>query len=303
MLTVSVALFLFWGGPFWSAAPHASHVARFAVSYLAVLPLAAALLGLERRWSWGHLLTSTGGTWALKMIITALLYEGFASGTAIALRPKQHAPRDPTRSAVTGYRAAAAAFESGALAGRVAQEGTPPRGAWVFLEGPASGRALTAPRQVQLAIASNRYVEPVVVARKSDSLSLFNQDSALHTVTLSLSGRPAVSWPAPSTPEARAVSLPRPGLYAMRCAHHATERGWLLVVDHPYVAAVEADGRFRLEGVPVGAARVRALAVDGGTRLSGQVQTHVTKDDTTELTLTLAEEEQMTALIPETPTP
>ena len=39
LIAVSTLLFLLWGGPLWESSRSASHVGRFAVSYLAVLQL------------------------------------------------------------------------------------------------------------------------------------------------------------------------------------------------------------------------------------------------------------------------
>ena len=45
LLAASVGLFLVYNGLLWRAPREASHVARFAVSYLVVIPLAVAFLG------------------------------------------------------------------------------------------------------------------------------------------------------------------------------------------------------------------------------------------------------------------
>src|SRR5690606_28532047 len=58
VLVASVALFVWWGGPLWSAS--GSHGTRFAVSYLAVVPFAAAALAIARALSWIRLANTIG---------------------------------------------------------------------------------------------------------------------------------------------------------------------------------------------------------------------------------------------------
>src|SRR5262245_25191891 len=80
ILLASVALFVMWNGLLWRAPREASHVGRFVV-----VPLSAALLVVLRRLSWARLVTTTGTVWALKLLITAVLYQALARGTATHL--------------------------------------------------------------------------------------------------------------------------------------------------------------------------------------------------------------------------
>jgi hypothetical protein len=140
IVAVSVALFVVWGGCLWAAPREASHLARFTVSYLVVVPLAALALLAVHRWSWPHLLAAVATIWCIKLVLTALLYLALARGTAVHLEPVPLAPRAtaPERPETT-YHAAAGAGPHGALAGRVTLSGQPLVGSIAYLAAPHPG--------------------------------------------------------------------------------------------------------------------------------------------------------------------
>jgi plastocyanin len=264
LLTASVALFLVWNGLLWKAPREASHVMRFVVSYLAVIPLGAAfLLGL-RRFTWAHLITSTGVVWAAKLVITAALYQAFARGTATQLQAVA-----PPPSAILGtakptaeYRAATA-FAAGTLRGRVTKNGKGVAGAVVFLDTPAPGRAAPAPAKVELRISQSRYDEPLYLAHVDDEVLLVNKDALLHTAHFSGSNNLPATAPTPAGSEPHRVPFTDPGVFRVRCDNHAGEGAWIVVVDHPYVIRTAADGSFSMDGVPAGEVRLAAVAASG----------------------------------------
>jgi hypothetical protein len=58
----------------------------------------------------------------------------------------------------------------------------------------------------------------------------------------------------PLPPGGAPAELPalEPGAYTWSCGVHGEVGGTLVVVDHPYLARVEPDGRVSLKGVPRG---------------------------------------------------
>jgi hypothetical protein len=263
LVALSIALFVVWGGLLWDAPREASHVGRFVFSYLAVVPLAAALLALSRRFSWAHLVTSTGAVWAVKLVLTAVIYQAVARGTAtrlVAVAPRASAPAPAARTAE--YRAAAD-FTATSLRGALTRSGRPVRGALVFLDAPAPGLPAPAGKTVDLVIRGSRYAEPVYVISTADDARILNKDSVLHTLHFRGAGQTPANHPLPPSAAPQRLDLPETGLYEIRCDNHAGEGAWVLVVDHPYVTRSGEDGSFSLEGVPLGAARVVAVMVDG----------------------------------------
>lgn len=288
VLAAAVGLFLVWNGLLWNAPREASHVARFVVSYLAVVPLGALLLLALHRFSWAHLITSTGAVWAIKMVVTAALYQAFARGTATEL----HGVAPPTTATTAAAHpprdyGTAASFASGGLRGRVRRGGKGLAFAVVFLDAPAPGRAAPAPRKVELVISGSRYAEPLYLAHVEDEVLLLNHDGVLHTAHVSGSGRLPPNRPMPPSAEAHVLPLTEPGVYHVRCDNHAGEATWIVVVDHPYAVRTSADGTFSLEGVPAGDARVVAVAAEGVTGRRGGAHVLVRASETAELTIDL----------------
>lgn len=262
LVTLSVVLFLLWDGPLWSAPREASHVGRFVVSYLAVVPLAVVALAAARQWSWGHLVATTGSAWAIKMVITAVLYEAFATGTAGQFEPRP-APKQTLAATSDAYRPASGDFASGRIHGTVRHGDAPVASAVVYLDRPAPGRPLGEQNPVKLELGANGLGGPLYVASRTGGITASNTGSALHTVHLFEASRSLFNAPIPPS-ASRSLKVPRAGLYQLRCDPHPAERAWLLVMDSPYVTTTNALGQFSLDGVPAGEVRVVALgAVDG----------------------------------------
>lgn len=272
LITFSALLFLLWGGPLWESSRGASHVGRFAVSYLAVVPAAAALLSLRRTFSGGHLAATCGLAWAAKMVVTSLLYYAVAPGTAATLQPRE-APSAPAPAPpISRYHPAGGDFARGALEGTVQRHGHPAQ-ATLFAVKPPPGLPLPAPRARELVVLGSAYAAPLTVVSLHDTLTAHNADRTLHTLRLSSDGRLEATRPLPPNAGAVPVPLPHPGLYRLSCANHRTEAGWLLVLDHPYVARTDADGRFRMDAVPAGPLALAAISLqpDGLWRVDSTV--------------------------------
>ena len=262
---LSVAVFIVWGGLLWRAPREASHVMRFAVSYLIVIPVAALALWAARRWSWGHLLAATGLVWCAKLLLTAGVFLVVARGTAVEYHPAEAtAPSPRTASApAAGYAPAAGSFARGDVAGRVTALGQPLAGAVVWIEKPAPGAPAPAPASVELVIEGGRHRAPLSLVRAGDAVRVKSRDAGLHTAHLLRDGRAVTNQ---SMPPGGTVTLPLrgPGVYQIRCDNHARETAWLVVVDHPYAARTGEDGRFLLADVPAGAATLAEASIQGG---------------------------------------
>jgi len=267
VLAASVGLFVVYNGLLWKAPREASHVARFAVSYLAVIPLAAGLLLALRRFTWAHLVTSTFAVWAIKMVITAALYEAFARGTAMQLQAVAPPPTAMLGTAAAlraEYRAAGAPFAAARIRGHVKRGGEGVPGAVVFLDTPQPGRAAPAHETIDLVVASSRYAEPLQLLHVDDDVRLVSRDGVLHTAHFTGSARLPPTRALPPGAEPPVVTFSEPGLFRVRCDNHEGESAWLVVVDHPYATQSAEGGAFALDGVPAGEARVEVVAVTAG---------------------------------------
>jgi hypothetical protein len=68
------------------------------------------------------------------------------------------------------------------------------------------------------------------------------------------------------------------GVFQLSCQHHAGERSTLVVVDHPYAARTDAEGRFALRGVPPGDGKL-SIVRPGGTIVRRPVSLSGTRAD------------------------
>jgi plastocyanin len=285
----SVALFLFVGGALWSAPREASHVARFAVSYLAVIPVGALLLLLSRRFSTAHLVATTGSVWALKMVITVVLYQAFARGTATEVISAAPPPSSGLVAQRTDYRPAAGAFASGKLHGHVMQSGKPVASAIVYLDAPGPGNPVFQASSVDLVVQGSHYEKPLYLVQGEDRVRLINRDSVLHTLHFHGAGRLPANRPLPPSAEPQTLELPDPGFYQVRCDNHPGEGAWIVVADHPYVTTTGEGGEFTLSDVPVGQARLVAVAAGYAGAQRADARATVVQGENPELTLDLAD--------------
>jgi hypothetical protein len=271
LIALSVALFLFWDGPLWLAKREASHVGRFVVSYLAVIPAAALLLSFSRRLTTSHLIAATGSAWGIKLVITSGLYFALARGTALiptAAQPPSSAQR--AAQVTAEYRPAKGDFARGTLAGSVVRGQAPMAGAVVMIDKPLPGLPLPdAEGAVRISIEGSRYGQAVYLGRADQPLEIASRDSALHTFHLYEGDRAVLNVPVPASDKPRPLAALEPGIYEARCDTHKAERAAVVVVDHPYAAATDQEGKFSLSNVPVGPVTLvivsRASDKDGTT--------------------------------------
>jgi hypothetical protein len=272
IVVTSVAIFLVWGGPLWSSPADASHVGRFVVSYLAVIPLAALALATLHRLTRSHLVTATGTAWALKLLVTAALYLWLARGSnARAVDPGVRDRRSPAAAAVgtdREYRAVHGELEAGDITGSVVEAGRPVGGAIVFLDAPLSGRPLSQPHTLEIVIRESQYDTPLYLASVEDEVLVKSFDPVLHTTRLTpyagLGVTASANQPIPPSGRPVLLDLPSANVFRIGCAAHPGELAFLVVVDHPYATRTDADGRFRLERVAAGPARVVAVIASEG---------------------------------------
>ncbi len=107
------------------------------------------------------------------------------------------------------------------------------------------------------------------VAFLGDPLELTNEDPRLHTLQLRRRGKVVANV---SIPTGASVPLPasRAGRYAISVDGRGEPAGYLILVDHPYVARTAFDGTFIMKDVPSGPLLVEAAALRDGKLLVGR---------------------------------
>lgn len=261
LLAFSVALFLLWGGPLWEASPDASHLGRILGSYLAVVPAAAAALAFRRRFALDALVTVTGAVWAAKVVVTIVLFRLFAPGTARSYDPARAALPETGRAAPARYVPAPADFPAGAIEGVVTAGGRPLPASLVHLVDPSPGLPSPPPRDVPLRLRSGVAAPAPLSLGRDDRLLVSSADGELHTFHLRRDGAGSRNVPIPASGDAVVVDPLRAGTWDAACDAHPGETARIVAADHPYVAAPDPEGRFRLDAVPAGTAHLRAVAV------------------------------------------
>ena len=132
-------------------------------------------------------------------------------------------------------------------------------GAVVSVEGIESGPRAAPSEPAVLDQVGCRYEPHVLAMMEGQPLTFRNSDDVLHNVHAIWEdgsdwfnvGQPRQGTSSTRTPE-------RTGVARVVCdAGHAWMLAWVLVLRHPYFAVTDAEGRFRIEGVPAGAQRLR----------------------------------------------
>ena len=143
--------------------------------------------------------------------------------------------------------------------------GTNPPLAIVYLEGasPKSG----SPAMRQIAQKDMSFVPTLTAVQAGTKVEFPNNDDTYHNI---FSYSPAKRFdlgrhrgderPIPS------VLFDKPGLITLRCDIHEHMRGLILVLDTPYFVTTEADGHYRLSGLPAGKYVLKAWVDSRTTR-------------------------------------
>ena len=149
-----------------------------------------------------------------------------------------------------------------------------------------------APEQAVVFDQEGCVFEPhALIVRTGQTVNLFNSDPVAHNVRFTSFGNPGinVTVPANTTPDApekgvpavfkRAQRVPIPAL----CDFHPWMKANWLIVDHPYAAITDADGNFKIEGLPAGSHRFVVWHESAGFLEKAGVAVTVKADGTADL--------------------
>ncbi|MFQ5894447.1 MAG: carboxypeptidase regulatory-like domain-containing protein [Nitrospinota bacterium] len=126
------------------------------------------------------------------------------------------------------------------------------KNAVVYLANIRRGRKLVRPgAPLVLDQKDCEYNPHVLIAPRRARLAMTTSDVVLHNIHMF--GRASYNLPFPRKGIIIKKRLRRAGLIWMRCdAGHAWMSAYIWVVEHPYYALTDAEGRFTLKGVPPG---------------------------------------------------
>jgi hypothetical protein len=173
-------------------------------------------------------------------------------------------------------------------------------GALVWLEDVARGKPFADAPPADLVVHGCALAPRAVIVPPGGALTVRNDDPVRHEVQLAAAGTldapalagdaPLFTWPMPLEGQRFARTLAEPGLFVAHADGAPRPRALVLVPRHPYVAVTDADGRYRLDGVPPGTYVVRAWhpPLDGGRPLGARATATVAADGAVEVNVALA---------------
>ncbi|MEE9256657.1 MAG: carboxypeptidase regulatory-like domain-containing protein, partial [bacterium] len=128
----------------------------------------------------------------------------------------------------------------------------------VYLADIREGRKLARPKKPVVLNQKNcEYSPHVLIAPRRARLAMSTGDEVLHNIHMF--GRASYNLPFPRKGLVIKRRLRKAGLIWMRCdAGHAWMSAYIWVVDHPYYALTDAEGRFTIKGVPPGKYTLKA---------------------------------------------
>jgi plastocyanin len=194
-------------------------------------------------------------TTALALLLVVIAGAGVATAGGIegsvALRPPPalvEKPRYPT----------AATYEIGPPDPPVAV-------VWVDAT-PEAAAADATPAEAVLAQEKYQFAPGVLAVRRGTSVAFPNRDDEYHSV-FSYSKPKRFDLGRYARDETPAtVTFDQPGVVQLFCEIHEHMRGTVVVVDTPWFARSDAEGRYRIDGLPPGTHTVHAWAGDDDVR-------------------------------------
>lgn len=195
------------------------------------------------------------------------------------------AEADPTPSALNPA-------EMGAISGVVSDAaGRPAAGVLVYIESGLERFVFPAPKApLHLENGGSGVTPRVSVARLRQPIEARSTDGHLHTFIASAAdGTALLNAPLLSSGVWSPVRLRESGFVAtIHCSVHQRSGNeapaYMAVLDHPFVATTDADGRFQWKGVPAGSLRVAAFHPDLG---AGSVEARLEAGAATEAAIPL----------------
>jgi plastocyanin len=129
----------------------------------------------------------------------------------------------------------------------------------VYLVQVAKGKAWPAPGKTpEIDNAKCRFV-PEVQAIRAGPLDVVNTDPVLHNTHGYYDKRTAFNMALPNQGQRIPTELTRPGAVRIDCDAHGWMEAWVYVMDNPYYAITDADGKFTITDVPPGAYNLVAV--------------------------------------------
>jgi plastocyanin len=204
----------------------------------------------------------------------------------VLLLPCPSYPEPPTVAGATIHGRVEARREAGAAEGRPAvadlghhapRDVPDRRRSVVFLESaPQAAFETPAPGRARLDQKNETFVPYVLAVTVGSTVDFPNSDRIYHNV-FSLSKAKRFDLGRYPRGQSRSVTFDRPGVVRVFCEIHSHMSAFILVFAHRYFAVTDAEGRYRIEGVPPGGYTL-AVWNDGRVRARREVRVEAAGD-------------------------
>ena len=138
----------------------------------------------------------------------------------------------------------------------VDEQGRPVPGVVVFLDSPQASKVVRPMAQVDMAQQNKRFVPDVLLVTRGTPVAFPNRDTVRHHV-YSFSPTKRFELKLYVGTPAQPVVFDQPGVAVLGCNIHDQMIARVVVVDTPYRAQADADGRVVLDNVPPDAYQLR----------------------------------------------
>jgi len=161
----------------------------------------------------------------------------------------------------------------GIIKGTVTVAGKPTMDVVVSVEGvpaePAKARLAAAKaKKVMLDQREMKFIPFVLPVVVGTTVEFTNNDKSWHNVYSKSEAKPFdLGLFAPG--KSRSATFDKPGVVRILCNVHPSMEAFIVVKEHPYIAAPDNRGNFRLDGVPLGKFRLQVWHPQFGTTDAG----------------------------------
>ena len=102
-----------------------------------------------------------------------------------------------------------------------------------------------------------RFNPHVTLVGTDAPFEILNNDGILHNLHTYSTVNPAFNKAQPKFRKVMKQTFSKPETFRIACDAHNWMAGWIVVTDSPYYAVTDANGKFKLEGVPAGTYTVK----------------------------------------------
>ena len=96
------------------------------------------------------------------------------------------------------------------------------------------------------------YTPHIVLTPAGSELEILNNDGILHNIHTYSEANPAFNQAQPKFKKKLKKKFDQPEVVRVECDAHGWMKGWIVVMEHPYYAVTDGEGKFSLGDVPAG---------------------------------------------------